>query len=57
MTYDLRTALRRRDEIDLAPPPLRDLRLLEDVTTKNEDVKEFSSQAPKSEAPEVSPLY
>jgi hypothetical protein len=38
-------------EVDLAPPPLRDLRLLEDVTTK--DVKDFSLQAPNSEAPAV----
>ncbi|MBY0278783.1 S8 family peptidase [Candidatus Binatia bacterium] len=38
-------------EVELAPPPLRDLRLLEDVTTK--DVKDFFLQAPDADAPAV----
>lgn len=38
-------------EIDLAPPPLRDLKLLDDVTTL--DIKEFTLAAPADEAPAV----
>jgi hypothetical protein len=38
-------------EVELAPPPLRDLRLLEDVTTK--DVKDFALKPPDANAPAV----
>jgi hypothetical protein len=38
-------------EVELAPPPIRDLWLLEDVTTR--DVKDFSLQPPDAEAPAV----
>jgi hypothetical protein len=38
-------------EVELAPPPLRDLKLLEDVTTK--DVKTFALQPPGEDAPAV----
>jgi len=38
-------------EAELAPPPLRDLKLLEDVTTK--DVKTFALAQPHADAPSV----
>jgi len=38
-------------EVELAPPPLRDLQLLEDVSTK--DVQSFSLQPPSADAPAV----
>jgi len=38
-------------EVELAPPPLRDLRLLEDLTTK--DVKDFVLRVPERNAPAV----
>lgn len=38
-------------EVDRAPPRLRDLRLLEDVTTK--EVKEFTLEPPRSDAPSI----
>ena len=38
-------------EVDLAPPPLRDLRLLEDLTTK--DLKSFVLQPPSENAPSI----
>ena len=47
----LRTATDCVYEIELAPPALRDLRLLEDVTTK--DVRNFALGPPDSEAPAV----
>jgi hypothetical protein len=36
-------------EVELAPPPLRDLKLLDDVTTR--DVRDFSLQPPGDDAP------
>lgn len=38
-------------EVELAPPPLRDLRLLEDVTTR--DIKDFSLRQPEADAPSI----
>ena len=38
-------------EVELAPPPIRDLRLLEDVTTK--DLKTFSLEPPEVDAPSL----
>ncbi|WP_084609451.1 S8 family peptidase [Archangium violaceum] len=38
-------------EVELAPPPLRDLKLLEDVTTK--DIRDFALQPPEEDAPSV----
>jgi hypothetical protein len=38
-------------EVELAPPPLRDLKLLEDVTTK--DVKTFGLEPPSEDAPAI----
>lgn len=47
----LRTATDCVYEVELAPPALRDLRLLENVTTR--ELKEFSLEPPSSEAPAV----
>lgn len=38
-------------EVELAPPPLRDLKLLEDVTTV--DVKAFALESPDRDAPSI----
>ncbi len=38
-------------EVELAPPPLRDLRLLEDISTR--DIQDFSLRQPDADAPSV----
>ncbi len=47
----LRTATDCIYEVELAPPPLRDLRLLEDIETR--DVKDFSLRQPDADAPAI----
>lgn len=48
---DLRHATDCIYEVELAPPAIRDFRLLEDVTTQ--DVKDFILRAPHADAPSV----